>query len=80
MFTANSSKKAQGFCQFKKYTICYKLPLHTHDEDHFHRPKFLKLACGTYTKWILYRDKKNITKFNQKLLKPYYKDKMFNSK
>ena len=35
MFTAIAHKNAQGFCQPNKYSICYNLPLHTHDEDHF---------------------------------------------
>ena len=37
----------------------YNLPLHTHDEDHFHYPQILKLASGTHTEWILNRDKKH---------------------
>ena len=39
--------------------MCYILPLHTHDEDQFLHPQFLKLASGTHTKWILNRDKKH---------------------
>ena len=58
MFTANSHKNAQGYCQPNKDSICYNLPLHTHDEDHFHHPQILKLASGTHTEWILNRDKK----------------------
>ena len=49
MFTANSHKNAQGYCQPNKDSICYNLPLHTHDEDHFHHPQILKLASGTHT-------------------------------
>ena len=48
MFTANVHKNAQGFCQPDKHSICYNLPLHTHDEDHFHHPQTLKLASGTH--------------------------------
>ena len=59
MFTANSHKNAQGHCQPKKDSVCYNLPLHTHDEDHFHHPQMLKLASGTHTEWILNRDKKH---------------------
>ena len=59
MFTANSHKNAQGYCQPNKDSICYNLPLHTHDEDHFHHPQILKLASGTHTEWILNRDKKH---------------------
>ena len=59
MFTAKSHKNAQGYCQPNKDSICYNLPLHTHDEDHFHHPQILKLACGTHTEWILNRDKKH---------------------
>ena len=39
MFTANAHKNTQGYCQPKKDSICYKLPLHTHDEYHFHHPQ-----------------------------------------
>ena len=59
MFTANAHKNAQGYCQPNKDSICYNLPLHTHDEDHFHHPQILKLASGTHTKWIFKRDKKH---------------------
>ena len=37
---ANAHKNAQGYCQPNKDSICYNLPLHTHDEDHFHHPQF----------------------------------------
>ena len=50
IFTPNAHKNAQGYCQPNKYSICYKLPLHTHDEDHFHHPQILKLASATHTK------------------------------
>ena len=59
MFTANAHKNAQGYCQPDKDSICYNLPLHTHDEDHFHHPQILKLDSGTHTEWILDRDKKH---------------------
>ena len=59
MFTANSHKNAQGYCQPNEDSICYNLPLHTHDEDHFYHPQILKLASGTHTEWILNRDKKH---------------------
>ena len=49
MFTANAHKNAQGYCQPSKDSICYNLPVHTHDEDHFHHPQILKLASGTHT-------------------------------
>ena len=52
----------------KKDSICYKLPLHKHDEDHFHHPQILKLASGTHTEWILNRDKKH-NEIYQKLTK-----------
>ena len=64
-FTANSSKNAQGYCQPTEESKCYNLPLHTHDEDHFHHPPILKLASGTHNEWILNRDK-NTTKFTKK--------------
>ena len=31
MFTAVSSKNTQGYCQSTKESICYNLPLYTHD-------------------------------------------------
>ena len=55
MFTAYSS-------------MCYNLPLHTHDEDHLHHPQTLKLASDTHTEWILNRDKKNY-EINQNIAK-----------
>ena len=42
-----------------KIQYAITLPLHTHDEDHFHQPQILKLASGTHTEWILNRDKKH---------------------
>ena len=59
MFTANAHKNAQGHCKTNKDSICYNLPLHTHDEDHFHHPQIFKLASGTHNNWILNRDKKH---------------------
>ena len=59
MFTANAHKNAQGFCKPNKDSICFNLPLHTHDEDHFHYPQILKLASSTHTEWILNRNKKH---------------------
>ena len=58
-FTVNAHKNTQGYYQPNKNSKCYNLPLHTHDDDHFHHPKFLKLASGTHTEWILNRDKKH---------------------
>ena len=68
MFTANAHKNAQGYCQPNKDSICYNLPLHSHDEDHFHHPQILKLASGTHTEWILNRDKRH-TEIYQKITK-----------
>ena len=48
LFTANSSKNAEGYCQPTKLSNCYELPLHKQDEDHFHHPKIPKLASGTH--------------------------------
>ena len=42
IFSANSSKNTQGYCQPTNESICYNLPLHTHNEDHFHHPQILK--------------------------------------
>ena len=53
MFTANAHKNIQGYYQPNKDSICYNLLLHTHDEDYFQHPQFLKLAIGTYTEWVL---------------------------
>ena len=60
MFTANAQKNAQGYCQPNKDSICYNLPLHTHDEDHSHQPQFLNLASSTHIEKILNGDKKHI--------------------
>ena len=68
MFTANSSTNAQGYCQSTKESICYNLPLHTHDDDHFYHPQILKLTSGTHIEWILNRDKKHNV-INQKVTK-----------
>ena len=70
MFRANSSKKTQGYLQPTKESICYDLLLHTHDEDHFNHLQILKIASGTYTEWILSRDKRTIT-FIKKKAKNY---------
>ena len=68
MLTANSSKHTLGYCQPTKESIYYNLPLHTHDEDHFHRAQIFKLASGTHTEWILNSDKKH-NKIYQKVTK-----------
>ena len=54
-------KNKQRYCQPNNNSFCYNLPLHTHDEDHFHHPQILKLACGTHTEWI-----SNIMKYTKK--------------
>ena len=59
MFTANAHKNAQSYCQPNKASIYYNLPLHTHDEDHFHHPQIFELASGTHTEWTLKRGKKH---------------------
>ena len=78
IITANSHKKAQGYCQPNKDSICYNLPLQTHDEDHFHHPQILKLASGTHTKWILKRDKKH-NEIYQKVTKKLLQRQNINS-
>ena len=83
MFTANSHKNAQGHCQPNKDSICYNLPLHTHDEDHFHHPQILKLASGTHTEWILNSDKKHneiYQKVTKKLLQRQNINEQINSR
>ena len=82
VFTANSHKNAQSYCQPNKESICYNLPLHTHDEDHFHHPQILKLASGTHTEWILNRDKKHneiYQKVTKKLLQRQNINEQINS-
>ena len=78
MFTANAHKNAQGHCTPTKDSICYNLPLHTHDEDHFHHPQILKLASGTHTEWILNRDKKH-NEIYQKVTKKLLQRQNFNN-
>ena len=78
MFTAISSKNTQGYCQPTKESICYNLPLHIHDKDHFHHPQILKLASGIHTKWILNRDKKH-NKIYQKVAKKLLQRQNINS-
>ena len=83
MFTANAHKNLQGYCQPNKDSICYNLPLHTHDGDHFHHPQILKLASGTHTEWILKRDKKHIEiyqKVTKKLLRKQNINNQINSR
>ena len=66
-----------------KESICYNLPLHTHDEDHFHHPQILKLASGTHTEWILNRDKKDneiYQKVTKKLLQRQNINEQINSR
>ena len=78
MFTANAHKKAQGHCKPNKDSIYYILPLHTHDEDHFHRPQILKLASGTHTERILKGDKKH-KEIYQKVTKKLFQRQNINS-
>ena len=73
MFTANSSKNTQGYCQATKELICYNLPLH-----HFHLPQILKLASGTHTECFLNRDK-NHNEIYQKVTKKLLQRQNFNS-
>ena len=76
MFTANANKNAQGYCQPNNDSICYNLPLYTHDEDHFHHSQILKLASGTHNKWILKRDKKHNETYQKTKQKSCYKGKI----
>ena len=83
MFTANAHKNAQGYCKPNKDSICYNLPFHTHDEDHFHHPQILKLASGTLTEWILNRNKKQneiYQKVTKKLLQRQNINNQINSR
>ena len=73
MFTANSLKNSQGYCQPFKESICYNLPRHAHDEDHFHHPQILKLTSSTHYESISNRDEKH----NEIYQKNYYNDKIF---
>ena len=67
MFTENSIKNSQGYCQPTKGSVCYKLPLHAHDEDRFQHPQSLQLYSGTHREWILNRDE-NYNENYQKLI------------
>ena len=81
MFTANAHKNAQSHCKPNKDSICYNLPLHTHDEDQFHHPQILK--CITHTEWILNRDKKHneiYQKVTKKLLQRQNINNQINSR
>ena len=81
--SANAHKNAQVYCQPNKDSICYNLPLHTHDEDHFHHPQILKLAFGTHTESILKRDKKHnelYQKVTKKLLQRQNINNQINSR
>ena len=83
MFTANAHKSSKGNCQPNKDSICYNLPLHTHDEEHFYHPQILKLASGTHTEWILKRDKKHneiYQKVTKKLLRRQNINNQINSR
>ena len=76
-------KNIQGYCQPIKDSMCYNLPLHTHDEDHVHHPQTLKLASGTHTEWILSRDKKHkeiYQKVTKKLLQRQNINNQINSR
>ena len=67
----------------KKDSICYNLPLHTHDEDHSHHPQILKLASGTHTEWILNRDKNHnnvYRKLTEKLIQRQNVNNQINSR
>ena len=59
IFTALSSKITQGYSQPTKESVCYNLPLHTLDEDHFHHSQIFKLTSGTHTEWIINGDRKH---------------------
>ena len=76
-FTANS-KNTQGYCQPTNESICFNLPLNTHDRDHFHHPQILKLASSTHTEWILNRDKKR-NEIYQKVTKKLLQRQNINS-
>ena len=78
IITAKAHKNAQGHCKPNNDSICYNLPLHTHDEDHFHHPKILKLASGTHAEWILNKDKKH-NEIYQKVTKKLLQRQNINS-
>ena len=70
---------SQVYCQPTIESICYNLPLHTHDEDLFHHPQILKLVSGTHTELILNRDK-NYNKKLKKLLQRQNINSQINSR
>ena len=83
IFTANAHKNVQVHCKPNKDSICYNLPLHTHDEDHFHHPQTLNLPSGTHTEWILNRDKRHneiYKKVTKKLLQRQNINSQINSR
>ena len=76
-------KPRKVYCQPTKESIWYNLPLHTHDEDHFHPFQILKLASGTHTEWILNREKKhkkNYRKVTKKFLQRQNINSQINSR
>ena len=83
MFTANSHKNAQGYCQPIKTQFVITYHYIRTDEDHFHHPQILKLASGTHTEWILNRDKKHneiYQKITKKLLQRQNINEQINSR
>ena len=81
--TCQLNKNTQGYCQPTIESICFILPLHTHDEDHFLHPQILKLASGTHTEWILNGNKKqneNYQKVTKKLLQRPNSNSQINSR
>ena len=80
MFTANSFKNSQGYCQPTKESICYNLPRHAHDEDHFHHPQILKLTSGTHYEWISNRDEKHNEIYQKVTKKLLQRQKFFPQK
>ena len=78
MFTEISSKNEQIYCQPTKESVCYNLPLHTHDEEHFHHLQILKLPSGTHTEWTLNRNKMH-NEIYQKVIKKMLRRRNKNS-
>ena len=71
-------KNTQDYCQPTKESICYNRRLHTQYEAQFRHPQILKLASGTYTEWILNRDK-NQKEIYQKIPKKLLQRQNINS-
>ena len=75
IFTANSSKNAQGYCQTTKHSVCHNSPS---DKSFSPSKNFETRPWYTYRMDFKQRQKPN--EVHQKLHKNYCKDKIFKLK